>query len=77
MACMTLGSLRGAGGALEIECVRCGAVEQRAASLVEGGDALSLGAVGLRLVCIKCGARACIADAAPAQAVGPSLAHEG
>jgi hypothetical protein len=72
MTFVTLGSLRKAGGMLEIECVRCGAVEHRASSEVEGSDALSLGAVGLRLSCSRCGAKACIADAAPAAAVQPA-----
>jgi hypothetical protein len=77
MVCMTLGSLRGAGGTLEIECVRCGALEYRPAAHVEGPDALSLGAVGLRLTCSTCGAKACIADAGRAAEGGTALAHEG
>jgi hypothetical protein len=70
MSCLTLGDLRRTGGTLEIECVRCGAVECRPAASLTGSDAMTLGAVGLTLACARCGARACIADAAPPEKSG-------
>lgn len=60
MPILTIGELRKAGGDLQIECLRCGHVERRAVGLVEGPDALAIGAIGLRFTCRPCGAKACI-----------------
>lgn len=57
---LTLGDLRASGGAVEIECVACGHIEHRAATLMEGSDAAAVGAIGLGLTCINCGEKACV-----------------
>lgn len=64
MTCLTLKDLRAANRMLEIECVRCGALEYRTAASVEGAATTAVGALGLDLTCRICSARACITSPA-------------
>ena len=64
MTCLTLKHLRAANRMLEIECVRCGALDYRTAASVEGAATTAVGALGLDLICRICNARACITSPA-------------
>ena len=64
MTCLTLNDLRASGRMLEIECLRCGALEFRSATSVTAAASTAVGALGLHLSCRWCGAKACITSPA-------------
>ena len=65
MTCLTLNDLRSTGRMLEIECLRCGALEFRSAASITAAASTAVGALGLNLCCRWCGAKACITSPAP------------